>query len=109
VEAATLALQNIVDNASAGPDLTKIQPLLDKINALAEVRAGFTPTSAQEDEGLKTDPLIEQHKEVIQAASAMQADIDRILARLDTEIPETMKEMDALLTRLRTTRIVVAA
>jgi hypothetical protein len=43
------------------------------------------------------------------AEAAMQADIDRILARLDTEIPEAMKEMDALLTRLRTTRIVVAA
>ena len=39
----------------------------------------------------------------------MQLDIDRILARLDVEIPEAMKEMDALLARLRTTRIVEAA
>jgi hypothetical protein len=39
----------------------------------------------------------------------MQEDTDRILARLDVEIPEAMKEMDALLARLRTTRIVEAA
>ncbi len=40
---------------------------------------------------------------------AMEQDIDRILARLDAEIPEAQKTMDALLARLRTTRIAVAA
>jgi len=30
-----------------------------------------------------------------------RAEVDRILARLDTEIPKAMKEMDALLARLR--------
>jgi hypothetical protein len=39
----------------------------------------------------------------------MQQDIDRILDRLDTEIPEAQKRMDDLLARLRATRIVVAA
>lgn len=39
----------------------------------------------------------------------MQADINRILDRLDIEIPEAQKRMDELLARLRTTRIVVAA
>ena len=32
-------------------------------------------------------------------------EIDRIIARLDVEIPEAQKRMDALLARLRTTRI----
>jgi hypothetical protein len=39
----------------------------------------------------------------------MQQDIDRILTRLDAEMPEAKKEMDELLARLRTTRIVAAA
>lgn len=39
----------------------------------------------------------------------MKEDIERILARLDAEIPEAKKEMDALLSRLRATRIVNAA
>jgi hypothetical protein len=34
-------------------------------------------------------------------------DIDRIIARLDAEIPEAQKAMDALLSRLRATRIPV--
>lgn len=33
-------------------------------------------------------------------------EIDRIIARLDTEIPAAQKTMDALLSRLRSTRIV---
>jgi hypothetical protein len=41
--------------------------------------------------------------------AVMQQDIDRILARLDAEIPEAHKRMDDLLTRLRTTRVMVAA
>jgi hypothetical protein len=36
-------------------------------------------------------------------------DIDRILGRLDAEIPKARKEMDELLARLRTTRILNAA
>jgi hypothetical protein len=40
---------------------------------------------------------------------AMQREIDRIIARLDAEIPEAHRTMDALLSRLRTTRILVAA
>jgi hypothetical protein len=39
----------------------------------------------------------------------MEADIDRILDRLDAEIPEAQKRMDELLARLRTTRIGAAA
>ncbi len=34
-----------------------------------------------------------------------EADINRIIARLDTEMPEAQRSMDALLSRLRTTRI----
>ena len=41
--------------------------------------------------------------------SHMQADIENILARLETEIPEAKKAMDELLTRLRTTRLRGAA
>jgi hypothetical protein len=32
-------------------------------------------------------------------------EIDRIIARLDAEIPEAQRNMDALLARLRTTRV----
>jgi hypothetical protein len=39
----------------------------------------------------------------------MQQEIDRILTRLDTEIPEAQKRMDELLTRLRTSRLTSAA
>jgi hypothetical protein len=41
-------------------------------------------------------------------AAALQ-DINRILARLDREIPEAQKSMDELLSRLRSTRIQTAA
>ena len=34
--------------------------------------------------------------------AAMQQDLERILARLDAEIPEAQKTMDKLLSRLRT-------
>jgi hypothetical protein len=40
-----------------------------------------------------------------QSDAAAIADIDRILARLDAEIPEAQKRMDELLARLRTSRI----
>jgi hypothetical protein len=40
-----------------------------------------------------------------QSADVAVEDIDRIIARLDAEIPEAQKAMDALLSRLRTTRI----
>jgi len=48
------------------------------------------------------------HDEPLSEEAAIE-DIDRILARLDAEIPEAKKEMDALLARLRTTRILSAA
>ena len=49
-----------------------------------------------------------QHKPSKDDAAALQ-EIDRILTRLDTEIPEAQKRMDELLAKLRTTRIVQAA
>jgi hypothetical protein len=36
---------------------------------------------------------------------AALADIDRILTRLDAEMPEAQKRMDELLARLRTSRV----
>jgi hypothetical protein len=42
---------------------------------------------------------------LVEAADGELEDIDRILARLDVEIPRARKEMDELLARLRTTRI----
>jgi hypothetical protein len=40
------------------------------------------------------------------ARERAEADINRIIARLDAEIPEAQRSMDALLSRLRTTRII---
>ncbi len=40
-----------------------------------------------------------------EVADVATQDIDRIIARLDEEIPEAQEAMDALLSRLRTTRI----
>jgi hypothetical protein len=40
-----------------------------------------------------------------EAEATAAQEIDRIIARLDVEIPEAQKRMDALLARLRTTRI----
>jgi hypothetical protein len=48
------------------------------------------------------------HEEPPSEQAAIE-DIDRILARLDAEIPEAKKRMDELLARLRTTRILSAA
>ncbi len=42
-----------------------------------------------------------------QSADVAVEDIDRIIARLDAEIPEAQRAMDALLSRLRATRIPV--
>jgi hypothetical protein len=47
----------------------------------------------------------EEAKLLQQSADVAADDIDRIIARLDTEIPEAQKAMDTLLSRLRTTRI----
>jgi len=45
---------------------------------------------------------LEQHKATRQPQRMeMQAEIDRILDRLDAEIPEAQKRMDELLARLR--------
>ena len=41
--------------------------------------------------------------------AVMQAEIDRILDRLDTEIPAAQKRMDELLRRLHDTRTTIAA
>jgi hypothetical protein len=49
----------------------------------------------------------EEAKLLQQSADVAADDIDRIIARLDIEIPEAQKAMDALLSRLRTTRIPV--
>jgi hypothetical protein len=47
----------------------------------------------------------EEAKLLQQSADVAVEDIDRIIARLDAEIPEAQKAMDALLSRLRTIRI----
>jgi ABC-type phosphate transport system auxiliary subunit len=69
-----------------------------------------TPAQTSTRPGLD-DLLPEETRKRIATKIAMksQQDIDRILARLDAEMPEAQKEMDALLARLRTTRIVEAA
>ncbi len=41
--------------------------------------------------------------------AALLAEIDNVLARLDVEIPRARKSMNLLLSRLRTTRIPIAA
>lgn len=55
----------------------------------------------------KGAPRHEETKLLQQSADVAAEDIDRIIARLDVEIPEAQKAMDALLSRLRSPRIAV--
>jgi hypothetical protein len=61
-----------------------------------EIRGRTTEASAT----LAVTGKVSAETEVIAAR-----EIDRIIARLDAEMPEAQKNMDALLARLRTTRI----
>jgi hypothetical protein len=58
---------------------------------------------------MKRAPQQPPQRQQLPPKREMEADIDRILDRLDAEIPEAQKRMDELLARLRTTRIGAAA
>jgi hypothetical protein len=61
-------------------------------------------TRRPKDEG-KLRPLASRMRVSEQAEVAAAEEIDRIIARLDAEIPKAQQSMNELLGRLRTTRI----
>jgi hypothetical protein len=67
--------------------------------AMAAQNETFTGTTPAGRGGAKA-----RRAEKIAVEDAMRQDIERILNRLDTEMPEAQKRMDDLLTRLRTPR-----
>jgi hypothetical protein len=62
------------------------------------------PSSGQATPALQTT-VGSKSATKVEGADAAAEDIDRIIAKLDAEIPEAQKAMDALLSRLRATRL----